>query len=68
MTRLRKALSLWLVTALGVSALAGALVLVGPRGHGKPALALDASGRSQVFELHAAHGSSLGSTQHGEDG
>jgi LCP family protein required for cell wall assembly len=59
MTRLRKALALWLSTAMGVSLLAGALVLVGPRGTGHSALALDAEASSQVLELHAAHGSSF---------
>jgi polyisoprenyl-teichoic acid--peptidoglycan teichoic acid transferase len=57
MKRARKAFALWLSAALAVSALAGVLVLVGPQGHGKRALASSTS--SQVVELHAAHGASF---------
>jgi LCP family protein required for cell wall assembly len=49
----RKAIALWLSVALAVAALAGALIVVGPRGHGRAALA-----SPEFAVLHAVHGAS----------
>lgn len=53
MSRARKAIALWLSIALAVTALAGALVLVGPRGKTHPAIAAP-----EFVALHAVHGAS----------
>jgi LCP family protein required for cell wall assembly len=54
MTLAKKAVAFSLSSAVAVAALAGALVMIGPRGHARPAMA-----STEFIELHAAHGSSF---------